>query len=111
MHFCNETESQYLINLSLKKGLYLDLYPMSGCPLHYQKLLRERRQTTNEVATRIVAVSKSKPELLSAAVANAEPSLLRVALTDADPKLLEIALTKSKKELLIVALTGQDLPQ
>ena len=68
-------------------------------------LLRSRRQTANEVATRMVAVSKSKTELLSAAVANANPLLLRVALTDADPELLEIALTKSKVELLIVALT------
>merc|ERR1712121_400794 len=62
-------------------------------------------QTANEVATRIVAVSKSKPELLSAAVSQANPDLLRVALTDADPDLLEIALTKSKANLLGVALT------
>ena len=37
--------------------------------------------TTNEVATRIVAVSKARPELLSAAVSQADPDLLRVALT------------------------------
>merc|ERR1712121_290087 len=60
-------------------------------------------QTANEVATRIVAVSKSK--LLSAAVSQANPDLLRVALTDADPDLLEIALTKADAELLGVALT------
>merc|ERR1712243_204138 len=57
---------------------------------------RTKRQTANEVATRIVAVSKSKPELLSTAVSAADPDLLRVALTDADPKLLEVALTKAK---------------
>ena len=45
---------------------------------------RVKRQTANEVATRIVAVSKSKPELLSTAVSQADPDLLRVALTDAD---------------------------
>merc|ERR1711913_46952 len=66
---------------------------------------RVRRQTANEVATRIVAVSKSKPELLSTAVSAADPDLLRVALTDADPKLLEVALTKAKAELLGTALT------
>merc|ERR1711879_495729 len=60
-------------------------------------------QTANEVATRIVAVSKSKPELLSTAVSQADPDLLRVALTDADP--LEVALTKAKAELLGTALT------
>ena len=64
-----------------------------------------RRQTANEVATRLVAVSKSKPELLSTAVSQADPDLLRVALTDADPKLLEIALTKATPELLGTALT------
>ena len=68
-------------------------------------LLRLRRQTSNEVATRIVAISKSKPELLSTAVSKADPDLLRVALTDADPKLLEVALTKAKAELLETALT------
>merc|ERR1711971_601381 len=55
-------------------------------------LSRMRRQSANEVATRIVAVSKSKPELLSTAVSKADPGLLRVALTDADPKLLEVLL-------------------
>ena len=65
-----------------------------------------RRQTANEVATRLVAVSKSKPELLSTAVANADPDLLRVALTDADPKLLEVALTKASPDLLQTALTS-----
>ena len=68
-------------------------------------LRRVRRQTANEVATRLVAVSKSKPELLSTAVSQADPDLLRVALTDADPKLLEIALTKATPELLGTALT------
>ena len=67
---------------------------------------RVRRQTANEVATRLVAVSKSKPELLSTAVANADPDLLRVALTDADPKLLEVALTKASPDLLQTALTS-----
>merc|ERR1711982_140782 len=66
---------------------------------------RVRRQTDNEVATRIVAVSKSKPELLSTAVSAADPDLLRVALTDANPKLLEVALTKAKAGLLGTALT------
>merc|ERR1719342_1516919 len=66
---------------------------------------RTRRQTANEVATRLVAVSKSKPELLSTAVSQADPDLLRVALTDADPDLLEVALTKAKAELLGTALT------
>ena len=71
--------------------------------------------TANEVATRIVAVSKAKPELLRsisyctcvcgkylyvclyllylclrAAVSQADPSLLRVALTHSDPDLLEV---------------------
>merc|ERR1712080_173973 len=68
-------------------------------------LSRVRRQTSNEVATRIVAVSKSKPELLSAAVSKADPDLLRVALTDANPDLLEDALTKAKAELFGTALT------
>merc|ERR1712243_270920 len=68
-------------------------------------LSRVRRQSANEVATRIVAVSKSKPELLSTAVSQADPDLLRVALTDADPDLLEVALTKAKAELLGTALT------
>merc|ERR1711962_1599396 len=68
-------------------------------------LSRVRRQTANEVATRIVAVSKSKPELLSTAVSQADPNLLRVALTDAGPDLLEVALTKAKSELLGTALT------
>merc|ERR1712072_1613401 len=62
-------------------------------------------QTANEVATRIVAVSKSKPELLSTAVSQADPDLLRVALTSADPSLLEVALTKAKANLLGTALT------
>ena len=66
---------------------------------------RFRRQTANEVATRLVAISKSKPQLLSTAVSQADPDLLRVALTDADPKLLEIALTKAKPGLLGTALT------
>merc|ERR1712058_125658 len=75
-------------------------------PTHYAGLLRRvRRQTANEVATRLVAVSKSKPELLSTAVSQADPDLLRVALTDANPELLEIALTKAKAELLGTALT------
>merc|ERR1712080_147119 len=52
-----------------------------------------------------VAVSKSKPELLSTAVSQADPDLLRVALTDANPDLLEVALTKAKAELLGTALT------
>merc|ERR1712243_391711 len=66
-------------------------------------------QTANEVATRIVAVSKSKPELLSAAVSQADPDLLRVALTSADPALLEVALTKAKANLLGVALKEADI--
>merc|ERR1712080_598552 len=68
-------------------------------------LSRVRRQSANEVATRIVAVSESKPELLSTAVSQADPDLLRVALTDANPDLLEVALTKAKAELLGTALT------
>ena len=62
--------------------------------------------TPNEVALRIVAVSKSRPELLSAAVSQADPDLLRVALTHADPDLLEVALTKSQANLLGTALTS-----
>ena len=62
--------------------------------------------TPNEVATRIVAISKSRPELLSAAVSQADPDLLRVALTHADPDLLEVALTKSQANLLGTALTS-----
>merc|ERR1711862_671866 len=65
---------------------------------------RVRRQTDNEVATRIVAVSKSKPELLSTAVSAADPDLLRVALTAADPALLTTALTEAAPNLLGVAL-------
>merc|ERR1711962_1459912 len=61
--------------------------------------------TSNEVATRVVAVSKAVPELLSAAVSGADPDLLRVALTDANPDLLEIALTRADADLLKVALT------
>ena len=34
--------------------------------------------TSNEVATRVVAVSKAKAELLSAAVSRADPDLLRL---------------------------------
>ena len=66
---------------------------------------RVKRQTANEVATRIVAVSKSKPELLRTAVSQADPDLLRAALTSANPDLLEVALTKSKSDLLATALT------
>ena len=58
------------------------------------------------MATRLVAVGKAKPELLSTAVSEADPDLLRVALTYADPNLLEVALTKAKSELLATALTG-----
>merc|ERR1711955_146545 len=61
--------------------------------------------TDNEKRTRVVAVSKSKPELLKTAVSTADPDLLRVALTDADPALLEVALTKAKANLLGTALT------
>jgi len=64
-------------------------------------LLRPKRQTANEVATRIVAVAKSKPELLSTAVSQADPKLLRVALTDANPKLLEVALTQAIPQLTL----------
>merc|ERR1712198_132248 len=62
-------------------------------------------QSANEVATRIVAVSESKPELLSAAVSQADPDLLRVALTDARPDTLETALTAADPALLTLALT------
>merc|ERR1712128_244342 len=92
--------------------------PVSSVSMIYQEVLafclvalsteaprRFKRQTANEVATRIVAVSKSKPELLSTAVSAADPDLLRVALTDADPELLKVALTKAKAELLATALT------
>merc|ERR1712126_411442 len=68
-------------------------------------LSRVRRQTDNEVALRRVAITKSKPELLSAAVSQADPDLLRVALTHADPKLLEVALTRARAGLLGTALT------
>ena len=69
---------------------------------------RFRRQTANEVATRLVAVGKAKPELLRTAVSEADPDLLRVALTYADPNLLEVALTKAKSDLLATALTRAD---
>merc|ERR1712002_944629 len=72
-------------------------------------LSRVRRQTANEVALRRVAISKSKPELLSIAVSHADPDLLRVALTDANPDLLEVALTKAKAELLGTALSDADV--
>merc|ERR1711962_1246577 len=69
-------------------------------------LSRVRRQTANEVATRIVAVSKSKPELLSTAVSQADPDLLEVALTKAKSELLGTAITRGVKgELLRTALT------
>merc|ERR1712080_769492 len=51
-------------------------------------LSRVRRQTENEVALRRVAISKSKPELLSAAVSQADPDLLRVALLTLTPSCL-----------------------
>merc|ERR1719154_65469 len=61
--------------------------------------------TDNEVATRLVALQKSRPELLSVALADSDPGLLREALTHADPKLLEIALTASSPSLLRTALS------
>merc|ERR1719334_3049737 len=64
--------------------------------------------TDKEVQNRIVAVSKSKPELLRVAVSQADPDLLRTALTDADPNLLEKALTKADPGLLAAALQDID---
>merc|ERR1712121_599442 len=64
--------------------------------------------TDKEVQNRIVAISKSTPELLRAAVSQADPHLLRAALTHAEPTLLEKALTKADPDLLAAALTGID---
>merc|ERR1711892_1079751 len=65
--------------------------------------------TEKEVQNRIIAVSKSKPELLRVAVSQADPHLLRAALTHAEPHLLEealiTALTTSDGLLLTLALT------
>merc|ERR1711955_80908 len=69
-------------------------------------LSRERRQTANEVALRRVAISKSKPELLSAAVSHADPDLLRTALMrGVRGDLLRVALTQARKDTLAAALT------
>merc|ERR1711942_170201 len=75
-------------------------------------LSRVRRQTANEVALRIVAVSDSKPELLSTAVSKADPDLLRVALTDASPNLLRVALNDPTIPILLAtALTRGVKPE
>merc|ERR1711875_92340 len=100
--FCTSSTPGYNIASTMKTQVIIlaVIALVSASPLS-----RVRRQSANEVATRIVAVSEAKPELLSTAVSQADPDLLRVALTDADPDLLEIALTKAKAELLGTALT------
>merc|ERR1712058_97773 len=106
MGFYNSQSTTQLIIIIMNKVLLpLLLASYASCGTI---LLRPRRQTANEVATRIVAVAKSKPELLSTAVSQADPALLRVALTDADPKLLDVALTKARPDTLATALTRAD---